>query len=220
MKGHQSLDKGQNIESSLTDSEIVLLSHLNDFTFCSRRLALHYIEGIWSDNAHTIVGTFLHNQVDRSGCEMDGDIKLLRALPLFSNKFGLVGKSDIVEMHGDQPIPVEYKKGKRKQWSNDDIQLCAQALCLEEMLQTPVPKGFIYHAGSKRRREVVFDESLRNATLKAIEEVRVMLKAGVTPKAELKPQCDGCSLHELCLPELTDLSRTNRIDRNALWKVE
>src|SRR3990167_9070349 len=110
MKGHRLLEKTQKTDD---DSEIVLLSYLNDYTFCSRRFALHYIEGIWTDNVHTVVGTLLHERADAPGYESaEEGVTVLRALPLFSKKYGLTGKADVVEMHGTQPVPVEYKKGK------------------------------------------------------------------------------------------------------------
>ena len=118
-------------------------------------------------------------------------------------RYGIAGKADIVELRDDVPVPVEYKKGKRRRFDNDDVQLCAQALCLEEMFACAVPLGYVYHAGSRRRREVLFDWRLRAETVRVIEAVRALLASGRTPAAELKPRCDGCSLRGVCLPELT-----------------
>jgi len=184
-------------------SEPVLISALNQYVFCPRRCALMHIEGIWSDNEHTTVGSLLHDHADEPGYETDGAVTLLRALPLYSSRYGLVGKADIVEMRAGVPAPVEYKKGKRRQFENDDIQLCAQALCLEEMFGVAVTEGCIYHAASKRRRKVVFDEKLRSETLQTIDAVRRLLADIHVPPAVLKPRCDGCSLYSICLPELT-----------------
>ena len=150
-----------------------------------------------------MAGTLLHNQADTPGYETDGDATLLPALPPLSKKHALVGKADIVEMRGKQPTPVEYKKGRKKQWGNDDIQLCAQALCLEEMFNTTIDMGFIFHAASKRRREVFFDDKLRSETLQTIESVRQLLERGIIPPTVLEPKCDGCSLRKICMPELT-----------------
>lgn len=163
-----------------------------------------HVEGIWSDNEHTARGTILHRTADDGGYETDKGVKLLRALPLYSQKFGLSGKADIVERRGAEIIPVEYKKGRRRQFENDDIQLCAQGLCLAEMFQAEVRRGFIFHAASRRRREVVFDEILINETVKTIEAVRALLQAEKIPAAQLKPRCDGCSLYGICLPRLSD----------------
>jgi len=185
------------------ESEPVMISALNQYVFCPRRCALMHVEGIWSDNEHTTIGALLHDHTDAPGYETDGDVTVLRALPLFSSQHGLVGKADIVEMRAGIPVPVEYKKGKRRRFDNDDIQLCAQALCLEEMFGVAVTEGSIYHAASKRRRQVVLDDKLRCETQQTIEAVRRLLAEERVPPAVLKPRCDGCSLRAVCLPELT-----------------
>lgn len=184
--------------------ELVSISALNQYVFCPRRCALMHVEGIWSDNEHTVKGTSLHARVDERGYETDGNAKLLRAVPLYSHRYGLSGRADVVEMRSSEIIPVEYKKGKRREFENDDIQLCAQALCLEEMFDAEISRGFIYHAASRRRREVLIDEQLRSETVLTIEAVRGLIDTGEVPLAELKPRCDGCSLRGICLPELTD----------------
>lgn len=184
-------------------SEPVMISALNQYVFCPRRCALMHVEGIWSDNEHTTIGSLLHDHTDAPGYETDGDVTLLRALPLYSLRYGLVGRADIVEMRAGTPIPVEYKKGKRRQFENDDIQLCAQALCLEEMFGVAVAEGCIYHAASKRRRQVALGDKLRRETLHTIAAVRDLLAEERVPPAVLKPRCDGCSLRAVCLPELT-----------------
>jgi CRISPR-associated exonuclease Cas4 len=189
-----------------TEAEPVLISALNEYVFCPRRCALKMIEGHWGDNEHTSLGSLLHDHADEPGYETDAGVTLLRALPLFSKRYGLSGKADIVELRNGVPAPVEYKKGRRRKWDNDDVQLCAQAFCLEEMFSVTVPRGFIYHAGSKRRREVIFDERLRAETEQSIEAVRTLLAKGEVPPAVLLPRCDGCSLHSICLPELTQIT--------------
>jgi CRISPR-associated exonuclease Cas4 len=199
--------------------ETISISALNQFIFCPRRCALMHVEGIWSDNEHTAKGTILHKTADDSGYETEKGVKLLRALPLFSEKFGLSGKADIVERRGAEIIPVEYKKGKRRQFENDDIQLCAQALCLEEMFETTVARGFIFHAASRRRREVVFDAALKNETIKTIEAVRALLQSETVPAAELKPRCDGCSLYGICLPKLSDPNERRNLEFNPQFEI-
>jgi CRISPR-associated exonuclease Cas4 len=185
------------------EREAIVISALNQYVFCPRRCALMHIDGIWADNEHTTLGSLLHNHTDTSGYETDGDVKLLRALPLYSLRYGLTGKADIVEVRGGVPLPVEYKKGRRRQFDNDDIQLCAQAFCLEEMFGVSVPEGAIYHATSKRRRKVLFAAALRQETEQTITAVRRLLVSVRVPPAELKPRCSGCSLRPMCLPELT-----------------
>ncbi len=184
--------------------EIISISALNQFVFCPRRCALMHVEGIWSDNEHTAKGTILHRNADERGYESEGNAKLLRALPLYSERYGLSGRADIVEVHKQEIIPIEYKKGKRREFDNDNIQLMAQALCLAEMFKKNVERGFIYHAASKRRREVILDENLRNETILVIEAVRELLDSETIPAAEFKPRCNGCSLYGACLPKLSD----------------
>lgn len=189
-------------------SEPLMLSALNDYLYCNRRCALHRLEGYWLDNAHTTAGTLAHEIADDPGYRQTAaGSRIERALPLFSEKLNLIGKADIVEFWPSEngiavPLPVDYKMGKRHKWDNDDVQLCAQALCLEEMLNVTVPKGAIYHVKTHRRREVPFTAELRDLTLHTIAAVRSLLAAGVLPPAVLKPQCTGCSMHNVCLPEL------------------
>jgi CRISPR-associated exonuclease Cas4 len=203
--------------------ESITISALNQYVFCPRRCALMHVEGIWSDNEHTVIGSLLHEHTDVPGYEVDGNVTLLRALPLYSSRYGLVGKADIVEMCAGVPAPVEYKKGKRRQFDNDDIQLCAQALCLEEMFGVAVPAGGIYHAASKRRRQVVFDAKLRDETVQIIAAVHRLIAESYVPPAVLKPRCNGCSLYHICLPELTgaeaSVARQKQYRREALGKV-
>ena len=124
---------------------------------------------------------------------------------LRSERLRLIGKADVVEFHpgadgGDVPFPVEYKRGKRRRWDNDEVQLCAQALCLEEMLGVPVPRGAIFHLKSKRRREVTFDAALRQQTIDTAQRLHSLLAAGITPPPVLKARCRGCSLLDVCMP--------------------
>lgn len=199
--------------------ESVPISALNQYVFCPRRCALIHVEGVWADNAHTAQGTLLHEHTDSAGYETEKGVKLLRGLPLYSTRYGLSGRADIVEVRGSLYAPVEYKKGKRRKFENDDVQLCAQGLCLEEMFGGEVPRGFIYHAASRRRREVAFGAALRAETVETIGAVRAMLRAGRVPAARLLPRCDGCSLRGVCVPELTDTSRASSATAaRALWE--
>ena len=191
----------------------VSISALNDFLYCNRRCALHRLDALWVDNVWTVSGTLAHEHADDPGYRQTAEgARIERALPLFSEELGLVGKADIVEFRPQAdgreiPLPVDYKLGKRKKWDNDDVQLCAQALCLEEMIGVEVPRGAIYHVKTKRRREVVFTDDLRKLTMDTIDNVRALMLADTVPPAVLKPQCEGCSLHSLCVPELTGGSR-------------
>lgn len=204
----------------MNEVETVLISQLNQYVFCPRRCALMHVEGIWSDNEHTMRGTLLHEHTDEPGYETSGEVTVLRALPLHSVKYNLSGRADIVELHNGEPIPVEYKKGKRRRFDNDDVQLCAQGLCLEEMFACEIPVGYVFHATSHRRREVIFDWRLREQTLQIIEAVRLMIATGIVPPAELKPRCDGCSLRGICMPELTGIAPPHSYEmyRQQLWE--
>ncbi len=180
----------------------VTISSLNQYAYCPRRCALIYQEQIFEDNLYTIEGTDLHKQVDTVGSHAQS-IPVETALRLWSRTVGLTGIADVVEWHEGVPYPVEYKRGKRHKWVNDDLQVCAQALCLEEMLGVAVPRGAIYHAKSRRRREVVLTEALREQTYRTIEAVRrLILATQLPPPTEHRERCDGCSLQEQCMPAL------------------
>ena len=190
--------------SHTVEREIFPLSLVNDYMFCNRRAALKAIEGWRGANEHTVVGDSVHDQADLSGYETVRSVTLLRALPVWSARLGLSGKCDIVERHPDGSlVPVEFKKGRRRKFDNDDAQLCAQALCLEEMFEREVPLGAIFHAKSKRRREVRFTDELRHLTKQSIDAVHQLIEAEKVPPAVHKPQCSECSLFEICLPEIT-----------------
>lgn len=186
------------------EPDALALSLLNDFLYCPRRAALKAIDGCWGQNAHTVKGELAHEHADLPGYEVAKRVKLLRALPIFSDRLGLSGKCDIVEQNGNGTLcPVEYKKGPRRKFINDDAQLCAQALCLEEMFGRVVPRAAIFHAASKRRRDVELTPQLRQTTEKAIAALHVLLETGTIPPAVFKPACGECSLYEICLPKLT-----------------
>jgi CRISPR-associated exonuclease Cas4 len=184
--------------------EPLALSLLNDFLYCHRRAALKVVEGWRSANQHTERGDIVHEHADLRGYEVTKGVKLLRALPVFSDRLGLNGKCDIVEQRPDSSLfPVEFKVGKRRQWENDDAQLCAQALCLEEMFQTTIPRGAVFHADSKRRREIEFTPELRALTEKTIADLHALLDSTAIPRAEFREACEECSLYEICLPKAT-----------------
>ena len=184
--------------------EALPLSLLNDYLYCPRRAALKVVEGWRSANEHTARGDIAHEHADLRGYEVVQGVKLLRALPVFSDRLGLSGKCDIVEQRPDQSLfPVEFKVGKRRQWENDDAQLCAQALCLEEMFRIAIPRGAVFHADSKRRREIEFTPELRVLTEKTVAELHDLLDSTAIPRAEFREACEECSLYEICLPKAT-----------------
>lgn len=185
-------------------AEPLPLSLLNDYLYCPRRAALKVVEGWRSANQHTARGDIAHEHADLAGYEVVKGVTLLRALPVWSERLGLNGKCDIVEQRPDGSLfPVEFKLGKRRQWENDDVQLCAQALCLEEMFGANVPRGAIFHVDSKRRREVEFTPEMRSRTEATAAQLHELLNTGRIPPAVFKPACEECSLFATCLPKAT-----------------
>ena len=195
--------------------EPLSLSLLNDYLYCPRRAALKAVEGYREENEHTIRGDIAHEHADLPGYEVVKGVRLLRALPVWSERLGLSGKCDIVEQRADGWLcPVEYKRGKRRQFDNDDAQLCAQALCLEEMFGKTIHGGAVFHATSKRRRDVEFTAELRQLTENAITELHRLVEQGQVPAAVFKPACEECSLFDICLPKVTCAdSRARRLAR-------
>lgn len=179
------------------------LSALNDLLFCPRRCYLHRVEGIWNENAHTLTGSLDHRRVHSASDLDQSGIRTVRGLRLVSHSLRVQGVADLIEYHNGQPFPVEYKRGKRRRWDNDDVQLCAQAICLEEMLGVPVIAGAIYHTRSKRRREVSFDAALRATTEDAARQLHALLLQRTSPSAVMHKKCKQCSLNSICLPEIT-----------------
>jgi CRISPR-associated exonuclease Cas4 len=193
------------------------LSALNDYLYCERRAHLKFVDGLRGTNEHTLIGDLVHQAVDTPGYEHRAGWELVRALPLFSDTLGLTGKADLVEVRRDQAVParlvevrpVEYKKGPARRWSNDHVQLCAQALCLEEMFCLHIASGFIFHSASALRTTVEFDGALRALTRASLAALRLALARPTAPPAVLKPQCDGCSLRGVCVPEAGSVRRTH-----------
>ena len=168
-----------------------------------RRCALIYLEGEFSDNVHTARGNAEHDRVDRAAHSMSKDgARVEYALPIWSERLGLIGKCDVVEFWPDGTIyPVEYKHGPRKQRENDDLQLAAQAVCLSEMFKVPVARGAIFHAASKRRREIVFTEQISSLLAGTVAAIRTMLGKTALPPPVNDHRCPQCSLREICQPQ-------------------
>lgn len=184
------------------DTDPIPLSALNHWAYCPRRCCLIQLEGEFADNVHTARGTAEHGRADEGRREISGDRRMETALPVWSDRLGLVGKCDVVEFLADEtPYPVEYKHGARKKWINDDIQLAAQAICLEEMTGKAVPFGSIYHASSRRRRVVAITAELRQAVETCVAEVRAALREQHLPPPLNDKRCRECSLADLCQPE-------------------
>jgi CRISPR-associated exonuclease Cas4 len=166
------------------------------------------MEQTYEENLYTLRGNHLHertDQPDESGWE-DG-IRVERALPLWSKQLVLIGKADVMEFHGETPYPVEYKSGPNRQFDNDDLQLCAQALCLEEMTGKAVPRGAIYHHSSRKRREVELTPELRARVVEVTQAIRHLLSSKQLPPPVNDRRCTKCSLQEACMPAVIDEGR-------------
>jgi CRISPR-associated exonuclease Cas4 len=208
-------------------SDPIPISALQHYVFCPRQCALIHLEGLWVENRLTVEGRRLHRNADgeRSGPRGGGrstsrrTTRTVRGLPLSSERLGLIGKADIVEfrpnprspIRADIPFPVEYKRGKPKKHDADLVQLCAQALCLEEMLALPegsVGAGAIFYGVTRHRLDVAINAALRTRTRAVIDAVRDMLKLGVTPRARCERKCARCSMLNHCLPGATGSDRS------------
>jgi len=181
------------------------LSALQHWCYCPRQCALIHVEQVFAENLFTLRGRAVHKQVDALGVEVRAGLRVERALPIWSDRLGLIGKADVVEFEPDgTPYPVEYKAGNRAKaaWiaACDDLQLAAQAMCLEEMSGKPVPAGALFYAKSKRRRVVAIDAALRRRVEEAVAAVRGMLDGAVLPESTFDARCEKCSLAEICQP--------------------
>jgi CRISPR-associated exonuclease Cas4 len=202
-----------------SDDELMPISALQHLAYCPRRCALVHLEGIWTENVQTAEGRVLHQRVHEAPSEMSHGVRVVRGLRLCSLDWGLIGVTDVVEFHplADEtasgvalaglpgrwrPFPVEYKRGRRKPEVSYLVQLCAQALCLEEMLNTTVPDGALYHGQSHRRQAVTFDAHLRQRTQDLARALHELIAAGHTPAPQHGPKCRYCSLSAACLPKL------------------
>lgn len=195
------------------------ISALQHWMYCPRQCALIHVEQVFADNVHTARGNAVHALVDEPGYELRKGVKAERSLPLWSDRIGLIGKADLVEFHPDGSVfPVEFKHGPKRKHTHDDIQLAAQAICLEEMLGKPVPQGAIYHASSRRRRDVEIDADLRVLVEHTTEAVRTCIREGRLPPPVNDARCENCSLKEICQPEAIADARTQNRLRNELFE--
>ena len=199
-------------EESAAAAEPIMLSMLEHFSYCPRQCALIHIEQAYDDNIFTLRGSAGHERVDEPLSGEENGVRYARAIPLFSRKWGLTGKSDLIEFPGGVPYPVEFKhSGSRG--GHAEVQLCGQALCLEKMLGVAVPKGAIYSISSHRRREVVMTTALRDKTVKIIKAVRELLQNMALPPPVNDKRCPNCSLIDICEPDVTDHSGSKRRKR-------
>lgn len=181
-----------------------MLSALQHYSYCPRQCALIHQEQIFDENEFTLRGQRAHRRVDSGEITEENGLRVVRSLPLYSSRYGLTGKADVVEFLEDgTPYPVEYKHGRRQKKSHDDIQLAAQALCLEEMTGKMVPKGAVYHHKTHRRRELVITPALKQQVIETADKIRSMINSGKLPSPVSDAAlCRACSLKEACQPEM------------------
>ena len=212
------------------EEDFLQLSGLQHFAFCRRQWALIHIEQQWGENLRTVEGDLLHRRAhDEQARERRGDILILRGLSVASAALGISGKCDVVEFRADSggislrgeeglwvPFPVEYKRGSPKPHRADELQLCAQAMCLEEMLCCTVSEGAIFYGETRRRTSVSFSRELREQVKAMLEEMHQLYRRGYTPKVRRSRSCNACSLKELCLPALMKGNNVNAYLRQAM----
>jgi len=204
---------------AIQDDDLIPLSALNHHAYCPRRCYLIHAEGEFKENVHTLRGSHEHERVDRQRHEVGEGVRVEYGLPVWSYRLGLSGRCDAVEFHPDGSVyPVEYKHGKRRRWINDDLQLAAQAMCLEEVFGRPARKGAIFHQQSRRRREVVIDATLRETVETAVREVRRLLnEKKLPPPVDDSRRCPECSLRDICQPDLARAGAKLVVLREALF---
>lgn len=203
-----------------SEDDLLPISALQHLAFCPRQWGLIHLEQYWVENRLTAEGQVLHERVHEAENESRGDLRLVRGLRLHSLRLGLSGVADMVEFHRDEmgvhvpglagtwrPVPIEYKRGKPKRDRCDEVQLCAQALCLEEMLGTDIAEGALFYGQPRRRTAIAFDADLRNYTEQLAAELHRLQGIGQTPSAHYEKKCRSCSMLDHCLPKVTGINK-------------
>lgn len=199
-----------------SEDELLMISGIQHFSYCKRQWALIHVENQWERNVYTVRGDIVHEKVDDPFIlETRGDLIVSRSVPIISWELGFYGIADLIEFNKSETgvviqgkegyfniLPVEYKVGKPKERLYDEIQLCLQALCLEEMYGTKIEEGGMYYAKIRRRMKVHFDSRLRKYTRDIVAEMHKLISENVTPKENYGLKCDHCSLYNICLPKV------------------
>lgn len=195
--------------SLIPEDQLIPISALQHWLYCPRQYALIHVEQTWQENQFTAEGRILHEKAHQGTDETRGTVRITRSLPVASLTLGLTGQCDVVEFHANGSIlTVEYKRGKPKSHRADEVQLAAQAMCLEEMLETSIPHGLLFYGTNRRRINVAFDEPLRALVRSTLAEVRACFTSGKTPAADYLPRrCDACSLIDTCQPHALRFKR-------------
>ncbi|MGC8732420.1 MAG: CRISPR-associated protein Cas4 [Halothiobacillaceae bacterium] len=207
-----------------SDDELIPISALSQFVFCPRRCALIHLEQVWVDNQFTAEGELLHEHVHELSVSGPAGVRRVTAMPVRSLTYGLIGQCDLVEFvptdGSERPYPVEFKRGTPRRGDCDLVQLCAQAMCLEEMLGHAVPSGAVYYAKLRRRKAITFSPALRDYTRRLISEVRQLFLLGHTPPASLQSKCSACSLIDFCTPQHQPSARAHRLLRELFEDLD
>jgi CRISPR-associated exonuclease Cas4 len=203
-----------------TEDDLIPISALQHYVFCPRQWGLIHIEQLWNENRLTAEGRILHDKTHEPHEENRPEIRIVRTLRLASYRLGITGQADVVEFHKSESgitlekakglwklVPVEYKRGKPKIDICDEVQICAQAMCLEEMLMTNIESGFLFYGSPRRRQQVDFTDVLRKQTEHIIEELHKLIAERITPKTKYSKKCKSCSLFEMCMPEITSVEK-------------
>lgn len=178
----------------------MLVSAIEHYSYCPRQFALIHLEGVFEENVFTLKGHALHERVDEPDRRLEKAICVERALPIWSEQYGLMGKADVVEFNNGLPMPVEYKSGTKREHQHAALQLCAQAICLEEMFSCRISSARLYFGASRERVEVLLTSLLRSKTVKVVGEIRQVLKSKHTPEPVPDQRCKNCSLFDSCIP--------------------
>lgn len=188
----------------MNDNEYIPIAALNQYAYCTHRCWRMFCAGEFKDNQYTIEGTGLHNRVHTLDSVHREETWQIRAIWLKSEQYKLIGKADLIEESDGHWYPIEYKRGRRGEWDNDELQVCAQALCLEEMLGQTITQGYIYYAQSHQRQKVEINDELRETAIATIQAVQNLLQTGNMPPAIYTQRCRGCSLYQQCLPQAAE----------------
>ncbi|GET36597.1 CRISPR-associated protein Cas4 [Microseira wollei] len=186
------------------NEDYIPIASLNHYSYCPHRCWRMFCAGEFVDNQYTIEGTSLHDRVHTLSEGMREDTYQVRAIWLKSERYKLIGKSDLIESDSGQIYPVEYKRGSKGEWDNDEMQVVAQALCLEEMTGRTITQGYVYYAASHQRQLVEINRELREEAIATIQAVQTLLQTGTIPQPIYTKRCQGCSLYSQCLPQVAD----------------
>jgi CRISPR-associated exonuclease Cas4 len=185
----------------MNEADYIPIAALNQYAYCSHRCWRMFCAGGFVDNQYTLEGTGLHERVHSLGNNQREETWQVRAIWLKSDRYGLIGKSDLIEESNGQLYPVEYKRGQRGDFDNDALQVCAQALCLEDMTGRPVSQGYVYYTHSHQRQPVDLTDELREYAIATVNAVRSLICTGTMPQPVYTKRCRGCSLYDQCLPQ-------------------